>query len=91
MSQRIPERTDTDIHLFEWADVYRAAEVKRTKQMMRYTQADFDKDWELCVSLAMLSARPENKTDWSAMMDDCFVRIHAYLALHPEVVPGGNQ
>ena len=84
---RLPERRDLDITPFDWGDIYRADEVRKTKRLMNYGQADLEKDWELAVSLAFLSSRPDNRTDWQPMLDACFVRIYAYLANHPEGRP----
>ena len=88
---RLPERRDLDITPFDWGDVYRADEVRKTKRLMTYGQAEFEKDWELAVSLAALSSRRNNRTDWKPMLDGCFVRIHAYMANNPEARPWQSE
>lgn len=87
MTQRLPERLDLDITPFSYGDTYRAAEVRKAKSLMRYDQASFEKDWELAVALAFLMARPDNRVDWTAMLEDCFTRIYAYMANNPEELP----
>ncbi len=85
--QRLPERTDCDIRLFDWGDTYRAAEVRDMKHLMRYGRAEFEKDWELAVALALIMASPSTTADFSPMLDECFMRIHAYVAIHPNELP----
>lgn len=87
MSQRIPERTDCDIHLFEWGDIYRAEKVRDAKRLMRYGQAEFEEDWNLAVALAILMARPNNNADFTNMLEDCWTRMHAYMANNPDARP----
>ena len=87
MNQRLPERTDRDMRLFDWGDVYMAAEVRRTKRLMSYGRAQFEQDWEEALALAVIMANPTSTADFAPMLDDCFMRIHAYMANHPDEFP----
>jgi hypothetical protein len=87
MSQRLSERTDCDIRIFDWGDTYRASEVRSMKRLMRYGRPEYEKDWELAISLAVIMSLPETKADFGPMLDRCFMRIHAYIANHPDDLP----
>lgn len=66
-------------------DYYRSVEVSRMRQMMRYRQEDFVRDWGAALALATLLA--DSHTDWrERLLDSTMMRVEAFIASNPDAL-----
>jgi hypothetical protein len=62
------------------------APILKARKLMKYGQAQFEKDWEEVCALAVLMA--EKETRWRRkLFEAAWVRIHAYLLNNPDARP----
>jgi RNase P protein component len=70
-------------------DYYRQRQVRMLRSAMRYTEADYQKDWDLAIALAQTMAAEGHKQHLEDMLETIFERLTAYSAIC-EKTPSGR-
>ncbi len=70
-----------------WSEYYRAVELSHMRQLMRYGQEDFERDWDACIAIAQIVAVEGEKEHLSRLTERSFTRMEAYLANNPDARP----
>jgi hypothetical protein len=68
------------------ADHYRSVELSHMRKLMKYGEAQYREDWDLCIALAQLLGLGHSDR-LEIMLDSCFKRIEAYHANNPDARP----
>jgi len=66
---------------------HESVEMSLMKRHMAYTEADFQKDWDQMVALALMMSVDGETDTRRRIMEDCSKRVRVYIALHPYVMP----
>jgi hypothetical protein len=63
---------------------HRAVEMSHIKQLMSYTQEQFEEDWQVCLALAVMMAEQGRKDHLEKLLDHYMKRVTVWASLFPE-------
>lgn len=66
---------------------YQATEVRKMRKLMKYTEVEFKKDWEVAVAMAQIMAVEGYAEHRQFLLDDAMMRILAYISNNPDARP----
>ncbi len=65
---------------------HRAVEISKMRKLMKYDQAQFERDWSECLACAVLLASGAHHS-LERIIESNFQRILAYMANNPDARP----